>query len=166
MQDEFVLELISECKRNNIHTAVDTCGYTVTEKGFSVLEEADLLLYDLKGIDPKAHIRDTGVSNEVILKNLKTLNDMNKPIIVRIPLIPGYNDTEEIAGEMAEFLSSLVSVERVDIIPFHEYGKIKYEELGKKYLLDNLKKDMISKEKKDTIAKIFADHGIRVQFGG
>ena len=166
VQDEFALELIRECKRNYIHTAVDTCGYTTTETGFRVLEEADLILFDLKGIDPEAHIRYTKVTNDIITDNLKKLGDLGKPIIIRIPLIPCYNDSEESIAGMAKFLNKLDSVERVDIIPFHEYGKIKYDELGKEYLLSHISKDMITREKKNRAAQIFMDYGLQVQFGG
>lgn len=164
-QPEFTLALIHECKKNYIHTAVDTCGYTLDED-FAVLKEADLLLFDLKGMDPQAHIKNTGVSNDIILNNLRKLDHLKKPIIIRIPLIPGYNDSEENLVSTAAFLSSLTSIERVDIIAFHEYGKIKYDELGMTYRLNHINRNMITEDALNKAKQIFIDHGLRVQFGG
>ncbi len=166
LQSEFTLALIRECKKNYIHTAVDTCGYTLTDEAFDVLKEADLLLFDLKGMDPQAHIKNTGVSNDIILSYLRKLDRLKKPIIIRIPLIPGYNDSEEALISMAAFLSDLTSVERVDIISFHEYGKIKYDELGMTYQLNHLASNMITEDARNKAKQIFIDHGLHVQFGG
>ena len=165
-QPEFTLALVRECRKNYIHTAIDTCGYTLSEKGLAALEEADLLLFDIKGLIREKHVEGTGVDNEIILKNLRRLDSLKKSIIIRIPLIPGYNDSEENIASTAELLGSLTSVERVDIIPFHEYGKIKYDELGKQYKLSHLNTGMISQETLCRIQQVFADRGLQVQVGG
>ncbi|GAI14355.1 unnamed protein product, partial [marine sediment metagenome] len=115
-QPRFTYSLLRKCKENYIHTAVDTCGYTLASEGLKVLEEADLLLFDLKGIDPKEHLKNTGVSNEPILSNLKRLDAMGKAIIIRVPIIPGYTDSAQNIKSTAEFLSRLKSVERVDLL--------------------------------------------------
>jgi pyruvate formate lyase activating enzyme len=163
LQPDFTYALLKKCRENYIHTAVDTCGYTVNDKGFRILAEADLLLFDIKGIDPKEHMKNTGVSNEPILKNLKKLNDMGKPIIIRIPVIPGYTDSSQNLKVTAAFLSGLNSVERVDLIAYHEYGKVKYEQLGREY---RLKKDSISIERMNEIKSIFEGRGLNTQLGG
>ncbi|NLM46647.1 MAG: glycyl-radical enzyme activating protein [Firmicutes bacterium] len=165
-QPEFTLALIRECKKNYIHTAVDTCGYTVTDEGFAVLAEADLLLFDIKGLDPAEHKKNTGVSNEVIIDNLRRLNSLKKSIIIRIPLIPGHNDSEDNIEKTAAFLSSLKQVERVDIIPYHKYGKIKYGEIGMIYPLEHLANDFITPEAQEKAIQTFARHGLRAQIGG
>ena len=165
-QPEFSLALLRECRKNYIHTAVDTCGYTATEEGFAVMEEADLLLFDLKGMDPVEHEKNTGVSNEIILGNLLRLDSLKKPIIIRIPLIPGYNDSRENLEATAALLGELKSIERVDIIAYHDYGKIKYDELGKTYPLQHVRKDGMTQDALAAVKLIFEQHGLRVQFGG
>lgn len=165
-QPEFTLALLRECRKNYIHTAVDTCGYTLTDEGLAVLKEADLLLFDLKSMNREEHICHTGVSNEIILNNLKRLDELKKPIIIRIPLIPNYNNSRENIESTVVFLSSLTSIERVDIIPFHEYGKIKYGELGMTYRLSNISRDMLTEDALNSAKQIFIDHGLNVQFGG
>jgi pyruvate formate lyase activating enzyme len=121
-QPFFTCALLKKCRKSGIHTAVDTCGYIMNNEGYKVLEEADLLLYDLKGMDSLEHLRNTGVSNGGILNNLERLSGMNKPIIIRAPIVPGYNDSALGIKSMAEFLSKLKSVERVDLLPYHPLG--------------------------------------------
>jgi pyruvate formate lyase activating enzyme len=162
-QASFTLRFLRKCKENYIHTALDTCGYTTTSEGAKALEEADLLLFDVKGMDPEEHLRNTGVSNRPIFENLKRRNAMRKPIIIRIPLIPGYTDSAKNLKETAEFLSGLKSVERVDLLAVHEYGKVKYGQLGKEYRLNV---QPISRERLDDIKAIFERYGLNTQIGG
>lgn len=163
MHTDFTLALIRKCKENFIHVAVDTCGYTVNETAFQVLSEADLLLYDLKGMDTEKHLRDTGVSNELILSNLKKLDELNVPVIIRMPLIPGHNDSDEAIEKAAEFLSTLKNLDRVDLMNYHTFGVVKYAQIGKKY---ELELTPLSPERLDEICAIFARHSIRTQIGG
>ena len=162
-QAAFTLAIVRKCRENYIHTAIDTCGYTHTEDGLKILEEADLLLYDLKHIDPIEHQKYTGVSNELIISNLEKMNNIGKSIIIRIPLIPGYNDSSENIQASAEFLSGLKSVERVDLLAYHIFGKIKYEQLGRKYPLNVLS---LSDEHLNNIKQTFENYGLKVQLGG
>ena len=162
-QPLFTLSLLRKCRENYIHTAVDTCGYVLSGEGFSVLEEADLLLFDLKGMDPERHLPNTGVSNEPILANLKRLDAMGKTIIIRVPLIPGYTDSEQNVKATAEFLSGLKSVERVDLLAFHEYGRVKYEQLGREY---KMRVQSLSQERVNEIKDIFERYGLKAQLGG
>jgi len=159
----FVLELIKKCKEHYIHTAVDTCGFVTTPEGIKVLEEADLLLYDVKGIDEKEHIANTGVSNKVILDNLKRLDSIGKPMFIRVPVIPGYTDSDETLEAIATLLGSLKSVERVDIMAVHEFGKVKYEQLGMEYKLNV---QAIPPERQEKIKALFEAHGLKTQLGG
>lgn len=163
MHTDFTLALIRKCKENFIHVAVDTCGYTVNETAFQVLSEADLLLYDLKGMDTEKHIRDTGVSNDLILSNLKKLDELNVPTIIRMPLIPSHNDSDEEIEKAAEFLSTLKNLDRVDLMNYHTFGVVKYAQIGKKY---ELELTPLSPERLDEICAIFARHSIRTQIGG
>ncbi len=165
-QPDFTLALLRECRENYIHTAVDTCGFTTTAKGFAVLEEADLLLYDIKGMDPVEHKRNTGVSNEIILDNLRRLDSMHKPIIIRIPFIPGYNDSKENIEATVSFLEQLHSVERVDIIGYHDYSRTKYKELGIAYPLEHMGKNRLTDETLEAVKQYFVQHGLNTQLGG
>lgn len=163
MHTDFTLALIRKCKENFIHVAVDTCGYTVNETAFQVLSEADLLLYDLKGMDTEQHIRDTGVSNDLILSNLKKLDELNVPTIIRMPLIPGHNDSDEEIEKAAAFLSTLKNLDRVDLMNYHTFGVVKYAQIGKNY---ELELTPLSPERLDEICAVFARHSIRTQIGG
>jgi pyruvate formate lyase activating enzyme len=117
-------------------------------------------------MDSKIHFNHTGVPNDTILNNLKKLDRLGKPIIIRIPLIPSYNNSKDNIESTAAFLSSLKSIERVDIIPFHEYGRIKYEELGMKYPLSCIDKNILTQDVLNSTKQVFIDHGLNVQFGG
>jgi len=163
LQPQFTYALLRKCKDNYIHTAVDTCGYTTTKEGLKILEEADLLLFDLKGLDLEQHKYNTGVPNKIILDNLKHLASMRKPIIIRLPIIPGHNDSEENIKATAEFLSTLKSVERVDLLSYHQFGIVKYGQLGKEYKLDI---QSPTQEQMDHITDILWQHGLNTQLGG
>jgi pyruvate formate lyase activating enzyme len=163
MQPEFLRRFLQKCRTRHIHTALDTCLHTVTEDGVKALEEADLLLVDIKHLDPEAHSRDTGVANEVILRNLRHLGNLRKPMIIRVPLIPGHTDTPENLRAIVDLLCSLPSVERVDLLPVHEYGKGKYEELGMEYRLEA---DAIPHERQQEIKALFEECGLTTQIGG
>lgn len=163
MFPQFTLALIDKCQEEFIHTAIDTCGYTVSEESFECLKRADLLLYDLKHMDSAVHKKLTGVPNELILENLKKLNDMRKDIIIRIPVIPGYNDSDENLRGSAKFISELKSVERVDLIGYHNYSKKKYLQLGKGYPLTI---PAAEEEYMQGVKKLFEEYGLNVQLGG
>ena len=163
-QPHFTYALLKKCKENYIHTAVDTCGYTVNNEEFKILAEADLLLFDLKGIDQNDHLKNTGVSNQTILENLKRLDDMRKPIIIRVPIVPGYTDSPENIESTALLLAGLKSLERVDLIGYHEFGVIKYVQLGKDYKLQNV--HPLTEERLNEISQVFKGYGLDVQLGG
>ncbi len=165
MQGEFTLALVRKCKEHYINTALDTCGYVVNEAGQKAFEEADYVLLDIKGFDPVRHKENTGVDNELILKNLKRRNDLGKPVIIRYPLIPGYNDSVEELEAVAEMLSHYPVIERIDIIPYHDYSKVKYEELDMEYLIDKPATIMTPEEEEEVLA-YFKKYGMKAQIGG
>ena len=128
MQADFCRELLMKLKENKIHTAVDTCGYVAKESVDKVLPYTDIFLYDIKSYDEDVHIKCTGVSNKIILENLKYIDRLGKKSEIRIPYVPGCNDNqiEKIAG----FLKSLNNVTKVRVLPFHNYAGSKYESLA------------------------------------
>lgn len=161
---DFTLEFIRKCKRNYIHTALDTCGYITGEKGIQALEEADLVLFDIKGMDDSEHIKNTGVSNKIIHENLLYRDSLRKEIIVRIPVIPGYTDSSDNLNRTADFLAELKSVKRVDVLPVHKYGALKYEQLGIPYAIKDAK--TYTEEEEGWLKEIFEKRGLRTQIGG
>jgi pyruvate formate lyase activating enzyme len=163
LQPEFTLALIENLQGDSIHVALDTCGYTTSELGFRCLAEADLLLYDLKHMDSGRHLALTGVPNEPILENLRNLDKLGRHIIVRIPVIPGGNDSEENLHAAARFLSGLKSLERLDLIGYHNYSMMKYEQLGLPYLLEMPPAGETYMQK---IKALFDGYGIAAQIGG
>ena len=152
------------CHDNYIHVALDTCGFIETENGRKCLEEADLVLFDLKGMDDAQHRINTGVSNQLIHKNLRYRDSLGKDIIVRVPIIPGYNASEENLNQTADFLKTLRSIRRVDLLPVHKYGMIKYEQLGMDYAIADV--TAYSKEEEAYFVELFRKRGLNVQIGG
>ena len=164
LQAAFTGELMKKCHDNGIHVALDTCGYTVSEEGRRLLEEADLLLFDIKGVDPEIHKNNTGVSNKIILANLKHLDEIGKDIIIRLPIIPGYTDQQENIRATVQLLSEMKCITRVDLMEYHQYGVVKYAQLGMDYRLDNslaLRSGLL-----EEIKEMLEDHGLKVQLGG
>jgi pyruvate formate lyase activating enzyme len=121
MQPDFLVNLLRSSKALGIHTAVDTCGYAPHDVLLTVSQYTDLFLYDVKVIDDEIHKKVTGVSNKVILHNLKELIRKKKKVIVRIPLIPGVNDTEKDLLEIGEVIASF-HAQDVSVLPYHTAG--------------------------------------------
>jgi pyruvate formate lyase activating enzyme len=122
MQPDFLLALLNQCRAMNIHTAVDTSCYAEPEIVESVAEKADLFLCDLKHIDNEIHERFTGVGNNLILENIRCISQAGKKIIIRIPIIPGFNDEPVNIEATGKFAASLQGVGRIDILPFNRGG--------------------------------------------
>ena len=132
-QPEFLLETLEACGKRGIHRAVDTTGCAPWKTLLAVAGQTDLFLYDLKHMDPEKHRRYTGVSNELLLENLKKLALLGASIVVRIPLIPGVNDDKDNLDETGVFVSALPGVGQVDLLPFHDSSKGKYRRFGMEY---------------------------------
>ena len=160
----FVLALMEKCQAEGINVAVDTCGYVDTPEGLDILKKADLLLFDVKGMDPEKHLEGTGVSNELIWRNLLMREELGKPVIIRVPIIPGYSDSTENLRSTAEALSNLKCVQRVDLLPFHQYGRVKYRQIGMEYTMNDTPE--IPEERKTEIKELFESYGLSVQIGG
>jgi len=135
MQPVFLLELLEACGRLDIHRTVDTCGFAGRAILLQVAEKAELLLYDLKHMDPVIHEKFTGVSNEPILENLRALSCRDVAVRVRFPLIPGVNDDRKNVESLGAFLQGLHRVFSVDILPYHDVARSKYKRFGFHYRL-------------------------------
>jgi pyruvate formate lyase activating enzyme len=126
-QPRFATEVLRLCKESSIHTALDTCGHASWETVRQVLEYVDLVLYDLKHMDPEQHERYTGVTNEVILENAKRIHQLGIPMLARVPVIPGYNDAAENMMATALFIATeLGESTGVHLLPYHRLGETKH----------------------------------------
>lgn len=161
----FCRELIRLCHAEGIHTAIDSCGYPCTEETLAALDAADLVLFDLKGMDSARHQENTGAGNEEILRTFEHLRTTNKPVIVRAPLVPGYNDSPEELAALGRLLRESPNVERVDLMPYHEYGVSKYEEIGLAYPLAG-KVEPYSQDQVRQLLEFFRAYHPNVQIGG
>lgn len=139
LQYPFITELFREVKRRwNLHTALDTNGYNEPEKIRELLEVTDLVLLDLKHIDDKKHIALTGKSNERTLKTARWLSDHRRKMWVRHVYVPGIHEDQEDLHRLGRFIGTLQSVEKFEILPYHQMGVYKWQALGKAYPLEGV----------------------------
>lgn len=139
LQPEAATNLLLACKREGIHTAIETCGYAKTENLLKVAEFVDLFLFDIKHLDSKRHAELTGVHNELILKNLEILLQNRYKVKIRMPLLKGINDSEAEINQVAQFLlpyKDLKNFQGVDLLPYHKLGVNKYQQLGMAYPIE------------------------------
>ncbi len=132
-QHEFLLTLLRACKEQRIHTAVDTTGFTLSEILERISPFVDLFLYDVKSLDDARHRDFTGVSNQIILENLRQLTARGKRVVVRVPLVPGFNDDADSVERLGTFVRGLGNVSEVHVLPYHTTGTEKYSRLGMDY---------------------------------
>ncbi|MBN1376464.1 MAG: glycyl-radical enzyme activating protein [Dehalococcoidia bacterium] len=159
-QPSFAINLLKLCKENGLHTTLDTCGYIKWEVLEQALPYTDLVLYDIKHMDPETHKNWMGVSNELILENLQRISLMQKNRIwIRIPVIPGVNDSPGNIEKTARMAAGL-SVEKLSLLGYHEWGKPKYDAVGREYGLASIVPP--SKERMEELAGIVAGTGIEV----
>ncbi len=165
MQPEFMDEVLTLCKDRELHTAVDTCGYVSVETLRTIAAHTDLFLFDLKVMDLAKHIEYTGVSNHLILNNLELLVAMKKKIWLRMPVIPGVNDTPEEVAAFTELLSGLYpSVDRLFLLPYHAAAKSKYKRLGLE--TDKYTFSQPDTESLNTLKNTYGKIGFKVRIGG
>ena len=139
LQVDFILELFKLCKQEGIHTAIDTSGYLLNDKIKEVLNYTDLVLLDIKHINPAKYQELTARPLEPTLKFMEYLNEIQKPVWVRYVLVPQFSDDEQDLNDWAQYVSQFKIVERVDILPFHQMGIHKWEQIGKDYKLKDIK---------------------------
>jgi len=164
LQRDFLLALLRACKEEEIHTAVDTCGFATWETLDSIRKHVDVFLYDLKLMDEARHRKFTGVSNELILKNLQRLSAQEHDIFLRVPIIPGINDDAENIRQIGTFAAALPRLDQVDILPYHRAAAEKYYRLNKVYSLPETLPP--SDEKMAEITQILKGFGLQVKTGG
>jgi pyruvate formate lyase activating enzyme len=133
-QPRFVSALLGACRERGIPTVLDTCGYAPSTVFLDLALAADLVLFDLKLMDAVRHKQYTGVSNRRILGNLEALVSRGRPVTVRIPVMPGINDTTDEIGQFAAYLAELPA-SQVELLPYNNIGAGKYKRLGLTYRL-------------------------------
>lgn len=165
-QPRFAMDILRLCRKASIHTTLDTCGYAKWDTARKVLEYVDLVLYDLKHMDPVEHEKFTGVSNELIIENARKIHhELHIPLQIRVPIIPGCNDSIENIEATAEFIATeLDSSIKVNLLPYHRLGETKYERLERV-------EQMIPVEPPDErdlvdFQQIFESYGLTAQIGG
>lgn len=137
-QFEFAKALLEKARENSIHTAIETCGFAPSEHYKEILPLVDLFLFDYKESSPEKHREFTGVSNELILENLKLISSLGGKIVLRCPIIPGCNDTEAHLSAIADISNSVDGIIEINVEPYHPLGMNKSKMLGRDYALENL----------------------------
>jgi pyruvate formate lyase activating enzyme len=165
LQHAFLKEMLQACRVEGLHTSVDTSGFATSPIFKEIIPLTSLFLYDLKLMDDKLHQTYTGVSNRLILNNLRLLSESGAPYRLRLPMIPDVTVTEENLLQMMSFIQTLPKAPQgIDLLPFHRTAQHKYDRMGK----DNLFRDqrlLTQKEMNDT-AKHFQQAGFTVRIGG
>lgn len=163
-QAEFVKAVLSRCRQEGIHTAVDTSGYGRQEDLLSLAEVTDLFLFDLKLMDDEKHKQYTGVSNRPILDNLSALAKVYRNIWLRVPIIPGITDDAENLDMISERVSELPSVQQVCLLPYHKTAAAKFKRMGLPYPLENIQQP--NPETMESLRMQFVAKGLPVTIGG
>jgi pyruvate formate lyase activating enzyme len=164
LQAPFVIEALGLLQAEGVHTALDTCGHARWQDVQAASARADLVLYDLKLMDEERHKKATGVSNALILQNLKTLSDCHSNIWIRVPIIPGINDDSANLEATADFLRPLRGIRQVDLLPYHATGEAKFARVGLSYTLHEIQPPSI--EYLETLADLFRARGLNTTIGG
>lgn len=166
MQSDFLLEALMEMRRAGFHTAVDTSGYYSGHLLEKILPFTNLFLYDIKHLNPEKHLQYTGVSNDLILKNLSLIMDSGTDIMLRIPVIPGINDDDENIAAMVRYIGEINNgkILTINLLPYHRRGVSKYHKLNRE---DKIREFLQPSVKEmDKLKNMFSVTGIKVKTGG
>ena len=163
LQWKFLVDMLQACGKHRIHRAVDTSGFCSPHVLSQVAEHTDLFLYDLKLMDPRLHLRLTGVPLDPILDNLERLLSWGAKVRIRIPLIPGVTSDASIA-RTRELLASLPAIDGVNLLPFHRSARDKHQKFGMPWLLEC--DEEIPRDQVEAWAGAIAERGLKVAVGG
>ena len=166
LQFDFLLEALKACKENGFHTAVDTSGYSATENFKKIIPFTDLFLFDIKHLDNQKHLRYTGVTNELILKNYSLIIESGNDMMVRIPIIPGFNDDHD---HLARLRDSILqrknnNLKMINLLPYHKIGSSKYKRFKIPYKMGNIEQP--STQRMNELKTYFSAMGVKVKVGG
>lgn len=166
LQPEFLHEALMACKSEGYHTAVDTSGYSQPENLSAIIPFTDLFLYDIKQLDDAKHIQFTSVSNTLILSNFKLILESGKDIMIRIPLIPGFNDDDKHLEMLKSFLTEnkVKNLKKICILPYHKIGISKYNRFNIPYRMNGVEPP--SADRMRALKEYFEETGIKTKTGG
>jgi pyruvate formate lyase activating enzyme len=166
MQPDFSLEILKGCKSYGVSTAVETCAYTEWDILDKILKYTDFVYIDIKHFSPEKHNTFTSKTNGLILSNIRKAASkyLDKPLTIRIPVIPGYNDSEKNIAETAQFVCLLEGQRKIELLPYHKLGIHKYAALSRDYLLSNLQPS--TESHMQTMQRLIKSYGLEVQIGG
>lgn len=165
MHGDFLRRLLKTAKEEyGLNTAVETTCYASSETLLSVIDYIDYFISDIKLIDSTRHQEIVGMPNEPVLRNITTIaNDYpDKQLLIRMPVIPGINDDRENIRGIAQFLAELNRKIPLELLPYHEFGKSKYAQIGMEYPLDNRNITVPDKEYISRIEAAFLEEGVSV----
>jgi len=158
VQAPFVMNIIRGAKEMGIHTALDTNGFLGERLTDADLDNIDLFLLDIKSWDPETHLKVTAKPIEPVLAFARRLAERKRPTWIRFVLLPGYTDAPDNIEGLAKFVATLGNVERVDVLPFHQLGKFKWDQMAMKYELNDAATPTPAQT--EAAKKIFRDHGL------
>ena len=164
MQRSFLTAALRACREREIHTAVDTSGFASWQVIDGIRPFVDLFLYDLKSMDDLRHREFTGVSNELIVENLRRLVASGSRVVVRVPVVPGFNDDPESIAAIGRFATSLPNLAGIDLLPYHEAGVEKYRRLHQAYKLADTRPP--SSENMAELSSLLGRLDLQVSVGG
>jgi len=166
MQPKFSMEILKACKESGMHAAMETCGYVKWDILDEMLKYLDLVYIDIKHISSVEHTKLTGKRNELILENIRKIaaEYADISLIIRIPIIPGYNDSIENIVSTAKFVRQLKRVERIELLPYHKFGVSMYRVLLRSYPLLNL--EVPHEDHLRDLEQLIRSYDIQVQIGG
>jgi pyruvate formate lyase activating enzyme len=164
LQPGFTGELLKALKDEGINVGVDTCGHVPWTTIEPMLSYIDFFLWDLKHMNPQKHRKLTGVSNELILRNVRAISERSIPLYIRVPLIPGYNDSEENIRLTCEAALELSSVVEVDLLPLHHLGEARYLSLDRYYPISDL--SLIPDHVLNSMKEFVESYGLKCRVGG
>jgi pyruvate formate lyase activating enzyme len=165
-QPAFACDLLHAAKDIGLHTAIESTAFAAYEIIADLLPFLDMFLLDIKHIDPDKHKAFTGQSNALILENARKIADSHlTELIVRVPVVPGFNSSVEDVRNIATFAASLNGVEEINLLPYHRLGQGKYAALGREYALKDIlpPEDQIMEELKSVVEK---STRLRCRIGG
>lgn len=158
-QSEFAIDIATGLQTEGVHVALDTCGYCSEKVMREILDHVDLVLYDLKIMDPEKHEEFTGVPLKRVLENARIVAESGKPIWIRTPVIPGYTDSEENIRNIAKFIvNDLRNVERYDLLAFNRMCTDKYRLFGLEYPLKDA--ELMTEETMEQLAEVARGEGV------
>lgn len=161
---EYNRELFTLCKEAGLNVGVQTCGQVPWENIEEIIDLTDFFLWDVKHMDPEKHREYTGTGNDRVLQNLKKVCARGIPVNIRVPLIPGFNDSKENLTQICDLVKSLPTVEAFDLLPIHHLGRARYEGLERPYLIEDV--PLASDEYMHELKDFVEDQGIPCGIGG